>query len=298
MGLLTNMINQYYREKSKEDDRPMRNKLHPSTIGMCQRKIVFDMIMVPKKRTGDRLNRIFDNGHYMHDRYQTIFQKIGILVESERKLEKGDIGGHTDAVIRIFTLDHMQGKEMLVELKSASENSYKWMIKNNQPKLEHFYQLQFYMHLSQIKQGILLVENKNTQELWEHEITYDPKIGEKLEEKAMWCIDLAHNRKLPPIPKKHTPSYYKCKMCDYNFYCHANAFKRNGEKQYPIPFKFGSKAFFDTLNIIHAIQNEQPIPDTIKGETNGELTKEVEKNNETKSFESSQELVEQYTEKY
>ena len=83
---------------------------------------------------------------------------------------------------------------------------------------------------------------------------YDQKYAEGLEQKAYWCIDLAKKRMLPAIPKGHTPSYYKCGYCDYNFLCHYGSRLKTGEERYPIPFRFGSEVYFDTLNILAAME--------------------------------------------
>jgi CRISPR/Cas system-associated exonuclease Cas4 (RecB family) len=296
--LLENLMNQHAKEEYKSQTRPMR-KLHPSTIGMCQRKIVMDMLMVPKDVPESRLLRIFENGHSLHHRYEKLFKDMGVLIKDEMKLEADDISGHTDAWIKIYSLEYQEGQDYLVELKSAFSKSFEWMQKNNLPKKEHRDQLTFYLHLVQkqgipIKKGIILVENKDTQDLWEFELDYDPKLGNQLEQKANWCISLAKERTLPPIPPKHTPSFYKCAICDYNFYCHSGTVKNNGQERYPIPFKLGSKVYVDILNILEAIKNNLPIPNVIVGDTNGALAIEVEKYNNMPSTVGPQELVKNY----
>ena len=294
VGLLEQLTSLHLRQQYRKQERMMRNKLHPSTIGMCQRKIVFDMMMVPKVEPSDRLIRIFENGHAMHDRYQKLFLEMGILEEGEMKIRKGDISGSVDALIKVKNFNCPDGEEMLVELKSASEYSFKWMKENNTPKTEHRAQLQFYMHLSGVKKGIIMVENKDSQEIWEYPMEYDEAYASKLEQKALWCIDLAKGRKLPSIPKGHTPSNYKCGMCDYNFYCHYGSKKKNSEERYPIPFDFGTEAYFNVLDILQAIQNDQPIPDVIEGDTNGDLARDVVNKCRKQNPITLQELVDQY----
>lgn len=294
MGMLEHIINSYNRVQYMKQTRPMR-KLHPSTIGMCQRKIVFDMLMVPKAMPEDRLMRIFDNGHSLHHRYETLFGQMGILVQNEMKLEFDDISGHTDAWIRVYSIENPMGQNYLVELKSAFSKSFEWMVKNNKPKKEHRDQLTFYLHLVRkmgldINKGIIFVENKDTQEVWEYELEYDPVLGQQLEDKGNWCISLAKERTLPKIPPQHTPSFYKCGICDYNFYCHAGSTKNDGTERYPIPFNFGSKAYADSFSIIAAIRNNTPIPNVIVGDTNGALATEVEQYNNM----PPQELVTSY----
>lgn len=298
MGMLQQLVEQYNRIQYKKQTRPMR-KMHPSTIGMCQRKIVFDMMMVPKDMPSDNLMRIFDNGHSLHHRYEDLFAQMGVLIQNEMKIEDDHISGHTDAWIRVYSLAHPQGMNYLIELKSAFSKSFEWMAKNNTPKKEHKDQLMFYLHLVRkmgldIDRGIIFVENKDTQELWEYELFYDKKAGMKLEEKANWCIGLAAERKVPSIPPKHTPSFYKCSTCDYNFYCHADSYKRDGSQRYPIPFRLGSKAYADALSIIQAIKNNMPIPNVIMGDTNGALATEVEYYNTISPTPEPQELIQTY----
>ncbi|PVC75137.1 hypothetical protein C2I27_04420 [Priestia megaterium] len=295
MAILEHLINNYNEIQYKKQTRPMR-KLHPSTIGMCQRKIVFDIMMVHKPLVDYRLMRIFENGHSLHHRYEKLFKDMGILVQDEMKIEFDNISGHTDAWVRIHSLEYPHGMNYLVELKSAFSKSFEWMVKNNKPKKEHREQLTFYLHLVQkmglpIDKGIIFVENKDTQDIWEYELEYDSKLGQKLEDRGNWCISLAQQRVLPNIPPQHTPSYYKCATCDYNFYCHAGSVKKDGTERYPIPFKFGSKAYGDAVSIITAIQNNQPIPNVIVGDTNGALAREVEQYNQ---MPQPDELVDQY----
>lgn len=302
MGMLEHLINNYNRNQYKKQTRPMR-KLHPSTIGMCQRKIVFDMLMVPKDMPEDRLMRIFDNGHGLHHRYEDLFRQMGILIQDEMKLEFDNISGHTDAWIKVYSIENPMGKDYLVELKSAFSKSFEWMVKNNTPKKEHRDQLTFYLHLVQkmglpITSGIIFVENKDTQEIWEYELEYDPQLGQQLEDKGTWCISLAQQRIVPDIPARHTPSFYKCAICDYNFYCHAGNLKRDGQERYPIPFKFGSKAYVDAHSIIAAIQNNEPIPNVIISDTNGGLATEVEQYNNMQPTAQPQELIQSYIQQH
>ncbi|QHW35834.1 hypothetical protein GZH47_33625 (plasmid) [Paenibacillus rhizovicinus] len=289
MGVLEPMIKSYYHESQKDGNRPMRGKLHPSTIGMCDRRIVFDMIMVPKEANDAQLMRIFDNGHGMHHRYEKMFEDMGILVQAEMRIELENISGHTDAWVKIRSFANPHGEDYLVELKSAFSKSFEWMVKNNLPKKEHRAQLTFYMHLTGIKKGIIFVENKDTQEVWEYELEYDPALGQQLMNKAHRLIEMAQQRRLPAIEKGYTPSNYKCAQCPYNIYCHAGATRQDGAVRYPIPFNMGSEIYQDVLRIIAAIQQGDPIPDVLEGSTNGDLVREVTRKNE---------LVTQYTQRW
>ncbi len=276
--LLGKMIEHHQQKKQSMEQRPMR-KLHPSTIGMCQRRIVFDMMMVPQAIVDPQLLRIFNNGHSMHDRYERMFDEMGILVQAEMKIETEDISGHTDALINIKSFSNPTGEHYLVELKSAMSMSFKRMKETNVPKAEHAAQLMFYMHLSQVHKGILFVECKDDQDVWEHHMEYNYNKGMALEQKAKESIQMAKERVLPPIPKGYTPSYYKCSTCQFNLYCHAGSMKNNGEVRYPNPFTPNSEAYEDVNHIISCMQAGERIPDLMQSSTNGELIREVAEKN-------------------
>lgn len=276
MGTLESMINEHLKQKQIKSDRVMRNKLHPSTIGMCQRKIAFEMMMVPYKIEEERVQRIFENGHSLHHRYETMFEEMGILVQAEMRIEKENISGHTDAWIKIRSFTNPEGEDILVELKSASSRSFDWIKENNTPKKEHKAQLMFYMHLTGIKKGIIFVENKDNQDVWEHELEYDESFANQLFDKANYIIKKAKERMLPEIPDKyHTPSSYQCKYCPFNFYCHNSSYTKDGEKRFEIPFDKNTKAYKDCEEIIQAVNLNKKIPDLINGNTKGEQVREI-----------------------
>jgi hypothetical protein len=233
------------------------------------------MMMVPKEMQKVQVLKIFENGTRMHTCYQTWLEKIGILVEAERKLDKGAISGHCDAIVKTYPFTCPKGQETIIEFKSAANDSFNWMQKKKKPKTEHYLQIMFYMYLSGIHQGIIFVENKDSQETLEFPITYRPETGKQLYDRANYLIDLAKKRKLPDRPQKYVPSCYKCSICDYAFYCHNQSIKRNGEVRYPIPFRFGTPAYIHALEIIDAVNNHKPIPDVIKGNTLGDLYSET-----------------------
>lgn len=276
MGLLEILIDHHLVQKQLDSTRPMRNKLHPSTIGMCQRRIALDMLMVPTPLDQPRAQRIFDNGHALHARYEHLFAEMGILVQAEMKIEREHISGHTDAWIKIKNFAYPDGEDYLVELKSASNKSFQRMVEGNLPKEEHYAQLMFYLHLTGIQKGIILVENKDTQELWEYAVQYDAAYANALEQKAKQIIALVQERRLPPIPEKgYAPTSYACTYCPFQFYCHNQSYKNNGEQRYPIPFAQQNEMYHIAAQIIEAINALQPLPDLMAGSTKGDLARQV-----------------------
>lgn len=269
--MLIERIDVHLRDVQPKTGKRNMRKLHPSTIGYCERKGVFDMLMLPIVPQQARIQRVFDNGHKLHERFEQLFEDMGILIEAEKTIELDEISGRTDAWIKI------DGKDYLVELKSASQFSFDWMLKKNAPKKEHVEQLMLYLHLANIQKGIILVENKDNQQLLEFHISYDPFVAMDLIYRVNRRIGFAKERKAPPIPQGKTPACSECGYCSYAFYCHFDS-KKGNQPRHPIPFSIGSVLHQQVLNIINAIVHDQVIPDYIPGETNGELFQYVEKN--------------------
>lgn len=262
--MLIERIDRYLEKVKPLTGKRMMRKFHPSTIGYCERKSVFEMMMLPHAPVSAKIQRVFENGHSFHERFEKMFDEMGILIEAEKIIESDEISGRTDAWIKI------NSEDFLVELKSASNFSFEWMQKKNEPKIQHVEQLMLYLHLTDINNGIILVENKDTQDLLEFVVRYDPVIAMELMQRVYRRIEYAQKRIAPPIPEGYTPACSECSYCPFSFYCHSESKKFN-KKRYPIPFQIGSVVYQQVINTIHAILHEQPIDDFVPGDTNGDL---------------------------
>lgn len=223
---LINTINDFILERQSQNDiehsskaeerRETGNfKFFPSSIGKCSRMVVYEMLGYQKKELPPKVLRILDNGNSMHLRYQDMFAEMGILIAPELPIKEPELGisGRTDALIKI------EDELILVELKSANQKACDKMRKNNLPKEEYVMQLQLYLHLTGIQKGIILVENKNDQELLEYAVNYDPEIAKKLISKIEHCIKHAKQGKLPPREYEMVGWDSPCKFCDFNEEC-------------------------------------------------------------------------------
>ena len=114
----------------------------PSGIGKCVRSQVMGRLGVAKKdgATSPRVQRIFDNGHHMHDRIQGYLTKTGLLVIPEAPVyhEELTICGHADGILKIDALNYG-----ILELKSINADGFKNL---TAPKQEHMEQAQVYMY--------------------------------------------------------------------------------------------------------------------------------------------------------
>lgn len=221
---LTLLLNEYLLEKKKENDgqraelekkrRDTKDfKFYPSSIGKCSREIVYAMLGYSKPEIPSRVLRIFDNGDSMHERYQNWFGEMGILISPELPIKDEELGisGRTDALIRI------NDELVLVELKSSNTRQFERMQKEGLPKEEFSKQLQLYLHLTGIKKGIILIENKNDQSILEFTEDYDNELANELIKKIKDCIWHAKENLIPERPFAKTS--FECRYCDFNIEC-------------------------------------------------------------------------------
>lgn len=243
-------------QKNNNKKKEGRNvcKYYPSSAGKCSRAIVYQMLGYEQKEMEGRILSILENGNYMHSRIEDILEQTGLMVAPELSFEKPEwrISGRSDAVIRnflphessnniikltepVYKLDENkdpvrdeQGNKikledkliyegadndvMIVELKSVSDKGF-----NYTPKEEHQLQLQLYMYLTGIKLGILLYENKNTQELKEFHFEYDEKKAQRVVNQIIYVNDHVDRKELPI--REYEKTDFNCRYCNFKHYC-------------------------------------------------------------------------------
>lgn len=248
--MLAEIIDEYLLKREIEEAKEFEERLdstgavkfYPSSVGQCSRKIAYQMVGTPSQPLPARVLRILDNGTSMHSRYELLFAEMGILLASEVKISeesedkaiaefcrKYHISGRTDAIIRV------DDEVYIVELKSASNNSFSRIRDSGEPKKEHYQQIQLYMHILGIHRGIILMENKDTQEIWEFPVHYDPEMATHIlktinminESVAnyMASVELG-NYERPYIQLEHLfpdreydKTSFECRYCDFRSIC-------------------------------------------------------------------------------
>jgi len=194
---------------------------YPSSIGRCIREVVMNMLQYPSPPKSAKFLKICDNGNGMHERWQNWFIESGILVAKEYPLKrpKYRLSGKIDAIILLDNLvSEMIGELAVVEFKSANERNFKEMDTNNIPKAEYVEQIQLYLHFLSIPYGIIIVENKNTQDVLEFFIEYNEKQSMKLLSRIEYINKCVNEKKLPSRPFS-SPKCYECRFCDYKEIC-------------------------------------------------------------------------------
>ena len=210
--MLKELINQFYTDRIK-DQRARGDHFYITDAGKCSRQIFFKFKKAPRAEMEPRIMRIFDVGDYTHMRLMSVLFSLGIVRAVEVKIPPQEIiSGRADAIIGLEG-----GKPFVVDFKSISNYGFKSLEK---PKPEHTKQIQLYLHYFKIPQGILLYENKDTQELKEFQITYDPALVEKLLESFKILREEIKTSAIPLIPPelKDWPKW-PCQYCEYKELC-------------------------------------------------------------------------------
>jgi hypothetical protein len=174
---------------------PRRHGYHPSDLSysFCPRlfALVGLGLLIRKKDVGARLQRIFDTGHALHDRYQSYTRAMGIVSTQPELVKRGKKVGKT-RVAQEVRLDHpvgitgncddtweLDGHLEVPDYKSIADFRFKALL---QPIDYHEKQLTIYLGLVDHiyggtpplpLRGRMVYESKETQEIKEFVVPWD-----------------------------------------------------------------------------------------------------------------------------
>lgn len=209
-------------ETTKKDEK--RLYIGASSIGhACRRYIWYSM----KGMRADGLNAknyiTFEIGKRLETMVLEYLEKADIDVEradSTNKhllFEDRDIDifrGHADAILR-FGYDN----PVVLEVKTAKNSSFERFKSKGLLQWSEIYyaQLQSYMGMSDIKQGVLLAINKDNSELHCEWVNFDANYYAKLRDKAV-SIERSESA---PEKINQSPLYMLCNRCCFKSICHS-----------------------------------------------------------------------------
>lgn len=156
-GELVETADKYLGDKSQPYFRKS-NGFSPSATNECARRFVYLMggvEIVPD--VGPQLRRIFDNGDSVHERIVKYFREANILLATEERIlsKPVPISGYIDAIVEL------DATPFIVEIKSINDRGFEARKQMQKPKDDHYKQIQLYMHVRGIHQGLVWYENKN-----------------------------------------------------------------------------------------------------------------------------------------
>jgi CRISPR/Cas system-associated exonuclease Cas4 (RecB family) len=199
-------------------DRSVREPdgyFHPSGISSkhalgCDRYAQFLLWKKTPPVQNAKTMRIFANGSAMHERYQHLFQEMGILVEAERAVQNDQyhIKGTMDGLIKIPYSE----KLVILELKSANTSTFDSITK---AMYAHEVQLRIYMGLERVNSGLVFYENKNNQEIKIFDYQHDEEWWQATGSRLMEIWNLWNQR----IQAEQTKNEELCNGCTFYQHC-------------------------------------------------------------------------------
>jgi len=224
--------NKRYLERKKKEgvkEGKLANSFSPSFISSkeCLRAWYYHYLKTPEDPgVNPRLQRIFANGHRMHDRVQSMLNKMGVLEEEDIEIGIVDdewmISGKVDGVVKRKKGDEIQ--RLVLEIKSINAWGFSEVEKKG-PKVEHKRQANIYMWLLDIEEAIIYYECKNSQQHMSSIIKYSPRMVEKQVKNKI--IKVLEHVKLEEIPDVcYNGAIKDCEWCNWKERCQDEGGKR------------------------------------------------------------------------
>jgi CRISPR-associated protein Cas4 len=204
--MLREIIDDYYSNRQKD-----RNQVHfyITDAGKCPRQVWFSLKGYPKKPLEPHVLRQLHHGDVIHSKLMTILYSLGLVKATEIEIPPQEfINGRADAIICIDNRDYV------VEIKSINNFAFE---KLDYPNPDHVKQINMYMHYFKIPKGILIYENKNTQELREFGLDYDEALANNVLE---FLSGIRQHLDMNQVPVKPANlEQWRCDYCPYAEEC-------------------------------------------------------------------------------
>ncbi|MBC7221723.1 PD-(D/E)XK nuclease family protein [Candidatus Bipolaricaulota bacterium] len=211
--MLIELLEEYFQ---REEPHRERDYFYVSEVGKCPRQIFCTVKGFPRPPLDGQTARKLAVGEDAHRRIVQAMYGLGIVVAAEVPIPPGALfHGRADAIVSLA------GKNYVVEIKTVHPYNFDQMAIS--PRRDHYLQLQLYLHYFQIPQGIILAENKASQELREFVVELDrPEVNRVLAEFEALRETIFLRGELPPLPDKSDWEFDQCKYCPFVDFCREN----------------------------------------------------------------------------
>ena len=192
-------------------------KYYPSEVGQCLRKSWFNIKM--PKPVEPEVTKIFEAGNLFHEFVVEVLKsdknpEIELVADEmplKYKIDDFEISGRIDDIIQL----KYNGEKVLIEVKSTKSLEFL-----REPSEAYVMQIQFYMHVTEIKKGALLYIEKNTLKSKAFFMDYDPKIAETVIGRFKELHSSVAGNSMPgPEAKLNYRKKWMCNFCAYKNEC-------------------------------------------------------------------------------
>ncbi|MFO8033921.1 MAG: PD-(D/E)XK nuclease family protein [Candidatus Bipolaricaulota bacterium] len=204
--MLVERLEQHFQ---REESVRTRDYFYVSEVSKCPRQIYYTMKGFPRPPLDGVTARKLAVGDDAHRRIAQALFSMGMVVAAEVPLPPDALfHGRADVIVSL------NGKNYVIEVKTAHPYSFEQMAGG--PRGDHALQLQLYLYHFGIPQGIILAENKATQELREFVVELDrPGVERVLEEFRGLRELIVEQGRLPELPDKTDWEFNQCRYCPY-----------------------------------------------------------------------------------
>jgi CRISPR/Cas system-associated exonuclease Cas4 (RecB family) len=205
--MLKELIDQFYLDKHNDREQ---NHFYITDAGRCGRATFFKFKNMPREKIEARMLRLFDHGDYIQMQILNSLFSLGIVRSSEVQIPPQElISGRADAIITL------NNELYVVDFKSMNSMLFRKLV---EPKEENVNQIQLYMHYFQIPRGILLYMSKDTSELKDFVLQYDPKLSRNLI-KELEVLNKKIKEDIVPDRIISYPKNWQCQYCQFKDIC-------------------------------------------------------------------------------
>lgn len=209
------------RYKDAQSKRKQSSSLRCSSLGeQCSRKLwYYSKGFEPESEIDGRVSRLFERGDLEERRFTEALTGIGVKVwgdQSEVSLLGGVLRGHIDGLGLGFP--ESPDEVHLLEFKTHNNSNFKLLKQFGVEKahFKHYMQVQMYMGGLELKRAFYLAVNKDTDELYQERIKFNPEFFKANLLRAERIVSLITE---PPRTNENK-AFYLCKMCQFRERCH------------------------------------------------------------------------------
>jgi len=205
--MLKELLDQFYLDRERDREQ---HHFYITDAGKCSRAIFFKFKNVPREKMEPRVLRMFDHGDYIQMQILNNLFSLGMIRASEVKIPPQElISGRADAIITL------NNDLYVVDFKSMNSMVFKNL---TEPKEDNVNQIQLYLHFFKIPKGILLYINKDTLELKEFLVKYNPDIAQNLL-KDLTELKTKIDSNIVPDRIPDYPENWQCQYCQFKEIC-------------------------------------------------------------------------------
>jgi len=146
---------------------------------------------------------------------------IGELLEYEEiQVEDKEFNfkGHCDGVIELEKGD--EKTRFVIDFKTVKAEKFSLIsTMSKKPDTEYVAQINIYMWLLGIKQGIIFYEEKNSHQTLEFVLHYDEELVEEIKKSAKLLLSSIKKNQIPKVPERYAKTRKPCTYCGYKNLC-------------------------------------------------------------------------------